>query len=140
MKTKCILAGGYLTNGYANKWRKGKMHGAHRLAYQDAYGPIPEGMIVRHLCHVRNCINPEHLAIGTHQDNMDDKVQANRQACGETHGFSKFTEEQVREMIALKPNGRAPYGYTKKICLKYNINDCHLRDIWSGRRWKHIPR
>jgi len=71
---------------------------------------------------------------------MDDMTRAGRQARGERIATSKFTEEQVRELIALKPKGRAPYGYTKKICLKYNINDCHLRDIWSGRRWKHIPR
>lgn len=45
---------------------------AHRLAYEVAKGPIPEGHDVRHLCHNRSCTNPAHLATGTRKQNMDD--------------------------------------------------------------------
>ena len=47
-----------------------KVHLAHRLAYQFWIGPIPEGLEVEHICEVKACVNPEHLAAVTHRKNM----------------------------------------------------------------------
>ena len=47
---------------------------AHRLAYELWKEPIPKNMLVRHLCHTKLCINPDHLDIGTHQDNANDRL------------------------------------------------------------------
>lgn len=49
---------------------------AHRASYIAFKGPIPEGLIVRHTCNVKLCVNPDHLILGTHQDNIDDAVRA----------------------------------------------------------------
>lgn len=47
----------------------GVVHLAHRLAYEDAYGPIPAGMTIDHLCRNRACVNVDHLEVVTYQEN-----------------------------------------------------------------------
>ncbi|MGH7022786.1 MAG: HNH endonuclease signature motif containing protein [Caulobacteraceae bacterium] len=79
-ETGCHLWTGTLTpGGY------GRVHvAAHRLAWQLANGPIPAGMLVLHRCDNPRCCNPEHLFLGTAQDNMTDKVRKGRTRNGWT--------------------------------------------------------
>jgi len=78
----------------------GKLRRVHRLAYETWVGPIPEGQVVRHKCDNPPCINPEHLETGTHQDNMDDKMERGRYTCnsGETHQNAKLTQQDVADI------------------------------------------
>jgi len=50
----------------------------HRLSHEFFNGPIPTGIVVRHTCHIPNCINPDHLVLGTQAENVADTVAANR--------------------------------------------------------------
>jgi len=51
---------------------------AHRYAYMQAKGPIPVGMLVRHTCHNRSCVRPDHLVLGTSADNGADTARSGR--------------------------------------------------------------
>ena len=43
---------------------------AHRLAYELRFGPIPDGLVIDHLCRVRCCVNPDHMEAVTQQENL----------------------------------------------------------------------
>lgn len=76
-------------NGYGMFRRRG-VWGAHRIAWVYTHGDIPPGMHVCHRCDVPNCINPEHLFLGTHTDNMRDMLSKGRRKAGGGSGFCKF--------------------------------------------------
>ena len=118
--------------------KKIRYKASHRLAYEKANGPIPEGMLIRHTCHTPNCVNPEHLVLGTHKDNMRDMTDAGRQARGERNAKAKLTEQQVREIKQEMPHGRVAYGKVDKMAAKYGISRYTIYDIWSGKSWSHL--
>lgn len=73
---------GRLPTGYGRFSYGGKDVYAHRWAYENYVGPIPEGLQVLHHCDNPPCVNPAHLWLGTHADNHADKVAKGRQARG----------------------------------------------------------
>lgn len=69
-QTDCVIwTGAVNTKGYPCFGVDGVSHLAHRLAYEDAYGPIPDGYTIDHTCRVRSCVNPDHLEVVTIAEN-----------------------------------------------------------------------
>lgn len=84
-------------NGYGWFWNSGKMMLAHRAAWELLIGPISEGLNVLHknFCHTRACVNPEHLYLGNHKQNMEDRIKTgtnpmiNKTHCPAGHEYSE---------------------------------------------------
>jgi len=89
-----LWRGTQLKNGYGQIQVNKKRYLTHRLQYLLHYGPIPDNMVVRHKCDVRNCIAVAHLEIGTSKDNAADRDTRNRNynkiklVCPKGHKYS----------------------------------------------------
>lgn len=83
-----------LPKGYGRIKVDGKAVLAHRVSHELHVGPIPEGLHVLHRCDTPSCVNPDHLFLGTPQDNMTDKMQKGRHVAlkGSEHVRAKLTE------------------------------------------------
>jgi hypothetical protein len=66
----CRVWVGYSYDGYARLSVDGSMTLAHRAVYEATRGPIPPGMVVNHLCEVKSCLNPDHLEVVSHTENV----------------------------------------------------------------------
>lgn len=116
---------GLAHNGYGLTTRNNKTYRAHRLAYCDHHGVSHDsikGKVVRHTCDNRKCVNPEHLVLGTHQDNMDDMKHRDRAAKGLNNGACKLTPEQVNYIRAHYKRGCTEYG-TVALGKRFNVNN-----------------
>ena len=64
--------------GYGRMRKDGKKHLAHRISYTLFVGEIPEGKMLCHKCDNPSCVNPDHLFVGTNQDNVSDCIAKGR--------------------------------------------------------------
>lgn len=120
-------------SGYGRVCSGKKPFYAHRVSYEQKHGPIPNGMMALHHCDVKCCVNPDHIFVGTQQDNMTDKVRKNRQAKGINHGNAKLTEDQVREI-------KSSSETSIKLSAKFNYSASMIRAIKNGYIWKHLEK
>ena len=102
-------------DGYIRIKRNGKLWLLHRWIYEKWYGKIPEGICVCHTCDNPGCINPDHLFLGTQNDNIKDSIKKGRwpDKIGETNGRAILTEYKVREI-------RKSKSPRKELAIKYS--------------------
>lgn len=117
--------------GYGVSWLNGKWIRAHRKVYIQTYGSIPQNLVVRHSCDNRSCVNPNHLILGTHQQNSSDMVTRDRQAKGELVGTSILTNETVLIIRSLS-------GSSRKIASFIGCSATTVKDIKNKKHWKHL--
>ena len=121
----------------------GKLHigdksvSAHRLSYELAHGPIPEGLCVLHSCDNKACCNPAHLSVGTHAENMRQTAErgiAVGQA-GTTNAQAKLTEQDVIDIRAAYATGRFSQ---RELAVLAGVFRTTIQNIVNRERWKHI--
>ena len=125
------------TNGTKHNKQYGKIrwgdkrYGAHVISYMIHKGPIPHDKIVLHTCENKNCVNPDHLYLGTYRDNAIDNIK-----CGE-HPKAKLNEEAVKVIKWMLKYQNAP-GLIKKLAVLHNVDLCVISNIKAGRRWSCV--
>jgi HNH endonuclease len=102
-----------------------------RLILKRKYGNVESHIVARHTCDNRMCIRPDHIIPGTRADNRRDAVTRDRQAKGESHGFSKLTNEAVYEIRLSSENAQV-------LAVKFGVM---TRTVIAARNrisWKHL--
>lgn len=116
--------------GYGNFRIKNKSWKAHRFSWTIHNGIIPDGLFVLHKCDVRPCINPNHLFLGTHLDNMRDMHAKGRARCG-GHRKRLYRESPGKVCPQCKKwHNWSEFNSQRKYCLS-----CHAI---NGRIWRML--
>lgn len=127
------------SNGYGQlRWKERANISAHRLSYILSKGPIPDGMLVCHTCDNRKCINPDHLFLGTYQDNHDDMILKGRKRWvarrGSMQGNSKLNEADVALIKRKLSEGEKG----RHIAAKFGVSPSTISLIKLGKFWRHV--
>jgi len=121
--------------GYAYFKINNKSYLAHRVSWLIAGNTIPDDKpYLRHKCKSKICVNPDHLEIGTHAENMSDKIRDGTIVRGEKVNTAKLTEEQVLQIRQKIQNGETQV----KVAKDFDISRRNIRSIILRESWKHI--
>ena len=144
-----LWCGGRSSTGYGiiGFPRKGGSVSTHRYIWELTYGPIPQGMFVCHSCDVRNCVNPEHLFLGTAKDNIHDAITKGRidprrigslgpRLKGADHKMAKLSADDVRAIRRLRQLC-PPVSYRHISCL-FPVTPTQACRITLRKSWSSI--
>lgn len=110
--------------------------GAHRVAYELAYGPIPGDLCVLHTCDTPRCVRPDHLFLGTRADNNADKMQKGRarSSRGSSNPGARLSDEQVLTIRERAANGESQTALSQE----YGVARTLIGMIARGQAWQHL--
>lgn len=112
-------------SGYGQVVINYQRHYAHRVAYEETYGPIPSGLVVCHRCDNPVCCNPLHLFVGTQIENMNDATRKGK--------FDKLTHGDVETIRRLY----ASEQYTlRRLAIQYAVDMSTISLIVNNKRWR----
>lgn len=122
--------------GYGTIWLGETNLKAHRASWEQFIGPIPGGLHVCHRCDNPPCVNPAHLFLGTHADNMEDMKQKGRQARGRVNARSAdLTDKDIREIRGLYATGD---WSGEKLGKRFGIAQQTVSTIVLRQSWGHV--
>lgn len=114
---------------------------ASRFSWMLHFGPIPDGLLVCHHCDNPPCVRPEHLFLGTHQDNHDDMRRKGRQATASPASlhrlrhWAKLTPEMVVEIRRAYAGGGVSM---RQLAEQYGVNKSNIVRAINGRQWADV--
>lgn len=135
----CWLWKGATSKGYGRLGIGHKMTSAHRFSWELRNGLIPSGQQVLHKCDIRRCVNPDHLFLGTQDDNMKDcaskgRTDRTKKVKGQQHPSARLTSEQVLEIRALSASG----ALQRELALRFGVVQTLISKIVRREGWKHV--
>ena len=137
-RTRCWgWTAGRTTREYGAFWMRNIMQKAHRISYEIKHGLIPKGMNICHHCDNPPCVRPDHLFLGTQNDNLkdaDSKGRLNKgknSPKGSKHSQAKLIEAQI---IPILKDTRTH----RKIAEDYNVDRTTVSLIKQRKTWKHV--
>lgn len=140
-------------NGYGTHRINGKAVRAHRFVWEYFNVKIPDGLYVLHKCDTPACVNPDHLFLGTHQDNMNDmrakgrgtgykytrKIKSTRlYKTGEEHFQAKLDWGKVLEIRGLYQKGSKGEFNTEGLSKKYGMSKTQIKRIVNNQHWREV--
>ena len=131
-------------NGYGTIKTGVKSERAHRVSWQLHKGDIPQDMHVLHRCDVPCCVNPDHLWLGTHAQNMLDRDDKGRRTPprGSAHTLAKLNAEQVA--IIYRASGKSlrqlarHFGVTKTLIYLIRSGKHRSRETFGLKRGQNV--
>lgn len=124
--------------GYGKVMREGNNVFAHRWAWRLLGDPIPEGVVIRHMCDNPPCCNPTHLMSGTQKDNIRDRQERGRHRPGrfpgEAHHNARLTDADIRAIREARANGESIVSLSKRYGMSYHW----MSEIIHRRAWSHV--
>ena len=130
--------GARFNHGYGQFWNGRRPVVAHRYSWELHNGPIPDGLHCLHVCDTPDCVNPSHLFLGTHQDNMTDMVNKGRSrsvSAGEANRHAKLTEGAVRQIRKYHAAGGCTQSW---LAIVYGVGSMTINSLLHYKTWKHI--
>ena len=109
---------------------------AHRVSYELYVGCISAGSHVLHKCDNRYCVNPAHLFLGTHKENMEDMANKHRQPYGEDSYCAVLTEGEVVSIRGMYKNSDLSM---RKIAVLFGVCYSTVNQVVNRVTWKHLP-
>lgn len=128
-----LWRGGITGAGYGAFWVAGKTVLSHRFSYENFIGPIPDGMFVchKHESLGRHNVNPEHLFLGDHADNMRDAAKKGRTLVGSRNPQAKLNDEAA---IAILESSST----LEDLAANHRISVTSASKIVRGHGWRHL--
>lgn len=127
-----IFTGCTTLDGYGRIRYKGETKLAHVVSYEIFKGTVPDNLMVMHSCDVRCCINPDHLGIGSHNDNMKDMTSKGRQAVmyGSDNSNCKLSDDAVDEIVSRYTLEKISQ---KTLAAEYGVSQQLISGIITGK-------
>jgi hypothetical protein len=136
--------GCWIWTGMVNSWGYGAMNlgngrrmaAVHRVIYQRHIGKeLPASAFCLHRCDTPRCVNPEHIFLGDHAENMADMVRKDRHTRGARNHTARLTDAQV---IEIRRSYSGAWGEITRLAEVYGVSEAAMRAVIRGASWKHL--
>lgn len=126
--------------GYVRIYVNGKHQRLFRVLYEQKYGKIDNGLVLRHKCDNPSCCNINHLELGTVKENVEDMINRKRakysteemKSYGENNGSHKLTEKEVLYIYNCKNKS------WNKLADEFNVTKTTIYNIKQEKCWKWL--